>query len=201
MIRLFLLAALSASLPLQAQPLALLHEIVSPNEVLGGEFGISVASVSDVNGDGFDDLVVGARGEFPGGSPDDAGRAYVVDGQTGTVLHTLASPNEEANGLFGYSVGATGDLGGDGAGDMVVGAYGEEVDDLDESGRAYVFSGATGAVVASVASPGELGSARCGSSTALGSGAPSTCGSLRSMPSSTSRHSRSTSSPLRPGGR
>ena len=48
--------------------------------------GCSVSSAGDVNGDGFDDLIVGARHGDDGGS--DAGEAYVVFGKAsgfGTV--------------------------------------------------------------------------------------------------------------------
>ena len=43
--------------------------------------GWSVASAGDVNGDGFDDLIVGAHGADPNGS--DSGASYVVFGQAG----------------------------------------------------------------------------------------------------------------------
>ena len=45
------------------------------------ESGISVASAGDVNGDGFDDLIIGARfGDGPGNTRIDAGDSYVLFG-------------------------------------------------------------------------------------------------------------------------
>jgi hypothetical protein len=57
-----------------------LYTLVSPNEEEDGLFGLSVSGAGDANGDGYDDVVVGAPVEDPGSSPTDAGRAYVFDG-------------------------------------------------------------------------------------------------------------------------
>jgi hypothetical protein len=95
-----------------------------------------------VNGDGHDDVVVGAWSEDPGASPEASGRAYVFDGQTGNLLHTLVSPNEEVDGFFGYSASGAGDVNGDGYDDVVIGASGENPGSIQGgAGRAYVFSG------------------------------------------------------------
>jgi hypothetical protein len=136
---------------------AVLHTLVSPNEEPGGHFGNSVAGVDDIDGDASSDIVVGAPGEDPGSSPTDAGRAYVYSGATGTVIHTLISPNEEVyqqpGGLFGTSVAAAGDVDGDGVPDIIVGAPGENPNPgLEGPGRAHVFSGATGGLLWSFAS-------------------------------------------------
>ena len=45
----------------------------------GGESGVSVSSAGDVNGDGFDDLIIGAESADPGGDSA-AGESYVVFG-------------------------------------------------------------------------------------------------------------------------
>ncbi|MCA9441360.1 MAG: FG-GAP repeat protein, partial [Candidatus Omnitrophica bacterium] len=96
----FLFAFLSALGPVQADPI----ELASPNEDVDGDFGWYVSGVPDLTGDGRGDVIVGARSDNPGGSPTDAGRAYVYDGATGALLHSLASPNEEVGGRFGQSV-------------------------------------------------------------------------------------------------
>ena len=53
----------------------------------GDTLGNSVSSAGDVNGDGFDDLIVGARGADPNGN--DSGSSYVVFGRN-TAFSVLA---------------------------------------------------------------------------------------------------------------
>jgi hypothetical protein len=132
----------------------LLREIVSPNAEEGSLFGLAVAAVPDLDGDGRGDLLVGARGEGPGPSPAGAGRAYAISGATGALLHTLASPNEEYSGGFGVAVAHADDVDGDGVTDLIVGAPFEDAGPLPRyAGRAYVFSGATGARLGTLRSP------------------------------------------------
>jgi hypothetical protein len=50
-------------------------------ENTGDESGYSVSNAGDVNGDGLDDLIVGARNADPSGTVD-AGKSYVVFGKT-----------------------------------------------------------------------------------------------------------------------
>jgi hypothetical protein len=104
--------------------------------------GYSVSGAGDVNNDGYDDLIVGANGRY--GGSDDAGRAYVYSGQTGGLLHTFTG---EANGdYFGHSVSGSGDVNNDGYDDLIVGAPGNDAGGV-RAGRAYVFSGETGALL------------------------------------------------------
>jgi len=142
----------------------LLHILASPNPEKDGHFGFSVSGVSDLNGDGLGDLTIGAGGELE----DDAtgrneGRAYVFDGSTGGLLYALLSPAQGELGSFGESVAGVEDLDGDRRGDVIVGAPGEgDAPGLVSLGRAYVFSGATGQLLHTLASPnpknwGEFG--------------------------------------------
>ncbi|HMR34417.1 MAG TPA: hypothetical protein PKA13_25445 [Geminicoccaceae bacterium] len=92
--------------------------------------GRSVSSAGDVNGDGIDDLIVGASGSFI----EDFGAAYVVfgrtDGFTSSVgLVDIAAgrggfkiQGEDADDLAGWSVSSVGDLNADGIDDLIVGA-------------------------------------------------------------------------------
>ena len=135
---------------------SLLQTLQSPNEETNGFFGYSVSGIPDVDGDGRSDVIVGARYEDPGSSPDDTGRAYIFSGVGGALLHTLQSPNEEYQGYFGCSVSGIPDMDGDGRGDVIVGAYWEDPGSSpDSSGRAYVFSGASGALLHTLQSLNE----------------------------------------------
>ena len=98
-----------------------------------------MASAGDVNGDGFDDLVVGAKGVQT-----ERGRAYVyLGGQSGLspTPVVLAGPGG-VQGSFGISAASAGDVNGDGFGDLVVGAKGVE----DGAGSAYVYFGSAGGI-------------------------------------------------------
>ncbi len=92
-------------------------------EASGGEgFGTSVASAGDVNGDGRDDVLVGAP-LAENGEPLE-GIAYLFLGAAGGLSATAvwsAEGNQRSAG-FGTSLGAAGDVNGDGFGDLVVGA-------------------------------------------------------------------------------
>jgi hypothetical protein len=127
---------------------ALLHTLDSPNPEGDGSFGWSVSGVPDADGDATDDLLIGAFFEDPDSSPSNAGRAYLFSGATGILLHTLTSPNQEVFGRFGDAVAGVPDLDGDSRGDLLVGAPGEGL-----GGRAYVFSGASGALRRSFTAP------------------------------------------------
>ncbi len=128
----------------------LLRTLLSPDPEFGGRFGESVSGAGDVNLDGYDDVVVGAAQEDPGTSPEHAGRAYIFSGQNWALLRTLASPNQEAHGHFGYSVSAAGDVNSSGYAEVIVGAYGESPGTApSEAGRAYVFSHVPGTIALS----------------------------------------------------
>ena len=105
-------------------------------------YGASISLAGDVNGDGYDDLIVGAPlHDLPGGN--NFGAAIVYHGSP-TGLSPVAdwtAYGEVAGDQFGESVSMAGDVNGDGYSDVVVGAYMHTSAGQASAGRAYVFHG------------------------------------------------------------
>ncbi len=127
----------------------------------GEEFGYLVAGAGDVNGDGFDDVIVGARFNDLGGV--DIGRAYLYLGSASPdATADLEIPGATGGDEFGHSVAGAGDVNGDGYADMIVGAPFNDFA-FANAGRAYLFLGGTtldataDAIYTGVAASDQLG--------------------------------------------
>jgi hypothetical protein len=121
---------------------AVAHSQLLKGTQVGGEFGRSVATAGDVNGDGYSDVVVGESSWD--GTLANQGRAHVyLGGATG--LPTSAAwivSGGQSGAYFGWSVGTAGDVNGDAYADVIVGAYFYD-GSAGDSGRAFVFHGST----------------------------------------------------------
>jgi Ca2+-binding RTX toxin-like protein len=112
--------------------------------------GSSVSSAGDVNGDGFDDILIGATGADPNGQSS-AGESYVVFGRTeGFGASFNLSELNSNNGLVIKGIDAgdgagrvsnAGDINGDGFNDLLVGAPGADVNGQYSAGSSYVIFG------------------------------------------------------------
>ena len=99
-------------------------------------FGSSVSTAGDVNGDGYDDMIIGAPLNSAGGSF--AGRAYLyTNSLTGSDIPDEFFTGAAIGDGLGKSVKSAGDVNGDGYSDVIVGAYGYS----GFTGRAYIYFG------------------------------------------------------------
>jgi hypothetical protein len=102
------------------------------------QLGWSASGAGDVNGDGFDDMVVGAFQNDAGGT--NAGRAYVFFGAATHWTGPLEINGAAANNSLGFSVSGSGDVNGDGYADIVVGSPNASVGGTNR-GRIDLFLG------------------------------------------------------------
>ncbi len=119
------------------------------NGVSAGDYsGFSVSNAGDVNGDGFADLIVGARYDEPNGSS--SGASFVVFGKTDGSAVELSNIESGSGGFVingvsagdfsSFPVSNAGDVNGDGFDDLIVGAYFDDPNG-DNSGTSFVIFG------------------------------------------------------------
>ncbi len=106
----------------------------------GANFGVSVSTAGDVNGDGYDDVVVGASHHDNGQI--DEGRASLYLGSAAGLAAAPAwtAESNQPSALFGYSVATAGDTNADGYADVITGADAFDNGESEE-GRVFVYLG------------------------------------------------------------
>ena len=120
--------------------MSLVPDVILEGEVSGDYFGWSVAGVGDVDGDGIDDLAVGAPGYLA-----DQGAVYFYYGDSGFGgSYDRRLVGATGGDLFGWSVTRAGDMNGDSRADLAVGAPGFGAD----QGAVYVYAGRSGGPIA-----------------------------------------------------
>lgn len=98
-------------------------------------FGYSVSNAGDVNGDGYDDIIVGATGYSS-----NKGMVYIFfGGNNMDLIPDLIMVGQNAQDYFGYSVSTAGDVNNDGFDDVIVGAKSYKT----SYGRVYLYFGDT----------------------------------------------------------
>jgi hypothetical protein len=107
---------------------------------VGAVFGRSVSTAGDVNGDGYDDVIIGAP-QYDHGQTNE-GMAFAYYGSA-TGLSTTANWTAEGNqadAWFARSVATAGDVNGDGFADVIVGAPNFDTQQTD-GGKVFVYYG------------------------------------------------------------
>ncbi len=101
----------------------------------GDQFGTAVGAAGDIDGDGYDDIIIGA----PGDEHAMAGRVAVYSGRGGKLL--LERTGDRRGDQFGAEARGIDDWDGDGIPDLLVGAPGFDGGDGQDAGRVQLLSG------------------------------------------------------------
>jgi hypothetical protein len=113
---------------------------VAESDQTGAEFGVSVSTAGDLNGDGYDDVVVGSH-RYDNGQADE-GRVFIYYGSPAGLSATadVTLEADQPDAWFGHSATTAGDVNMDGYADILIGAPRYDGGQVNE-GRAYVFYG------------------------------------------------------------
>ncbi|HEQ99133.1 MAG TPA: T9SS type A sorting domain-containing protein [candidate division Zixibacteria bacterium] len=118
-------------------------------ETAGDQFGLPVAYAGNVNGDEYDDIIIGAR--FYDNGFSSTGRIYVFFGGPGPFPDTINAGDAEiivsgtgAGDRLGYTVSGAGDINNDEYDDFIAGATHDPSYGGNDSSQAHVFLGGPG---------------------------------------------------------
>ena len=121
--------------------------------------GICVSSAGDINGDGIDDLIIGADSADPNGLS--SGETYIVFGKNTAIAGPFAASIDlstldgnsgfvingiDAGDSSGFSASSAGDVNADGVGDVIIGAVGADPNGKNSAGETYIVFGKDTAV-------------------------------------------------------
>ena len=118
----------------------------------GSSFGVSVSGAGDMNGDSYDDVLVGAKSGFGSAGASNAGESFVIFGgpslpaaiETSTLgAAGITIYGSDASDRSGVSVSGAGDVNGDGLDDLLIGADGGDAlgNFKNNAGDSYVIFG------------------------------------------------------------
>ncbi len=112
----------------------------------GSLFGHAVSSAGDVNGDGYEDVVIGAPRYKNGELESDEGRVYLYLGSAAGLTDTpLTLEINQRDAQFGYAVSGAGDVNGDGYDDVLAGAR-YYTNGQSSEGGAFLYLGSSSGI-------------------------------------------------------
>jgi hypothetical protein len=111
------------------------------SNIAGAFFGSSLATAGDVNGDGYSDVIIGAR--FYSNGQTEQGAAFVYLGSPSGLMDNPAwfVEGDDQGNRFGASVATAGDINGDGFSDVIISETHYSESDFTPDGRVFVFNG------------------------------------------------------------
>ncbi|WP_138484202.1 FG-GAP-like repeat-containing protein [Dyadobacter bucti] len=111
-----------------------------------GNMGSSLSSAGDINGDGFDDLIIGAP--YYDNGQQDEGMCFLYYGSANGIDpdNAILIEMNQTNATFGYSLSGAGDVNGDGYDDIIIGARSYTMPGFQFSGAAFVFYGSSAGI-------------------------------------------------------
>ena len=112
-------------------------------ESLAG-FGHALATISDIDGDGKEDVLIGVSNASPSGLSG-AGAAYIYSSSAGNLIQQFHG--KEAKNSCGSAISSIPDLDEDGKADVLIGAYNASPGGLQSAGSVYICSSGTGKII------------------------------------------------------
>ncbi len=130
-------------------------------------WGERLATAADLNGDGASEFYSAALSENIG-NLNNAGRVYLHNGKDGSIIRIIDPPEPQAGAQFGFYISVFGDVNGDGKPEIAAGTDAQDVPITgpclstpapepngcnEDQGKAWVFNGATGAMLYALDNP------------------------------------------------
>ncbi|MCK5833350.1 FG-GAP repeat protein [bacterium] len=107
-------------------------------KIAGDRYGMTIASIGDINGDGYTDLAIGAPGSYQ--VSDFKGQVSIYLGGNDPTKAAFDLVGDKAGDRFGTAISACGDINGDGIDDFAVGASKNDDSGID-AGKVYIYFG------------------------------------------------------------
>ncbi|MCF2519681.1 FG-GAP-like repeat-containing protein [Dyadobacter sp. CY351] len=114
--------------------------IVLEADQAGAQYGYSLAGAGDVNGDGYNDVIIGAYAYDNGQTNEGAAFIYHGSGIGVGKNAAIFFESNQINAQFGWAVATAGDVNGDGYSDIIIGSYLYDYGQANE-GAAFIYQG------------------------------------------------------------